>query len=130
MNLSFPLRSFRGGMILRTWKCTHTSNIGCKGSKSSKGSRTRQVHTHTHTHTFQISVARVARVAELDSYTHGRNSVRYRGPLTWNNLPSEVRSITNIDSFKNKLKTCKLENISYDKETAVGTNRNSDYFYF
>ena len=58
----------------------------------------------------------------------GRNSVRYHGPLTWNNVPSEVRSITKIDSVKNKVKACKLENISYEKDTAVGTN--SDYFYF
>ena len=54
----------------------------------------------------------------------------YRGPLTWNNLPSEVRSITKIDNFKNKLKRSRLENICYEKGTAVGTNKNLDYFYF
>ena len=61
---------------------------------------------------------------------HGRNSIGYRGPLTWNNLPSEVQSITKIDNFKNKLKRSRLENICYEKETAVGTNKNLDYFYF
>ena len=59
-----------------------------------------------------------------------RNSIRYGGPLTWNNLPSEVQGITKIDSVKSKLKTCKLENISYEKEIAIETNKDSNYFYF
>ena len=36
---------------------------------------------------------------------------------------SEVRSITKIDSVKNKLGTGKQENISYENETAVGMNK-------
>ena len=32
--------------------------------------------------------------------------------------------------FLAKLKRSRLENICYEKETAVGTNKNLDYFYF
>ena len=54
---------------------------------------------------------------------HGRNSIGYRRPLKWNNLPSEVQSITKIDNFKNKLKRSRLENICYEKELQLGQQK-------
>ena len=60
----------------------------------------------------------------------GRTSIRHRGPLTWNYVPREVRENNNINSFKKQLRTCKLENIHYIKEAAIGTNKDSNYFYY
>ena len=34
----------------------------------------------------------------------GQNFLSYLGPKIWNNLPSELKSATNINSFKNKIK--------------------------
>ena len=37
--------------------------------------------------------------------TSGQQSVAFMGPKTWNSLPDNIRSITNINTFKLKLKT-------------------------
>ena len=61
---------------------------------------------------------------------HGRNSLRYRGPLTWNLLSPEAKSCHNRGTFSRQLKDCKLDNISYCKEASIGTNKDKDFIYY
>jgi len=37
--------------------------------------------------------------------TLGRRAFAIHGPITWNSLPSELRSISDLEQFKRKLKT-------------------------
>ena len=60
----------------------------------------------------------------------GRNSVTYRGPLIWNLLTTETRACKTKDTFKTKLKECKLDMISFQKEAAIGANKKKDYIYY
>ena len=61
----------------------------------------------------------------------GRTSLLYRGPLTWNAISHEIRSCKNKETFKGKLRMCKvLDKIQYQKEAAVGTNKNTDFLYY
>ena len=60
---------------------------------------------------------------------HGRSSFCYRGPLTWNNLPESVKTLSTSE-FKKKLRFCELEKIHYGKEAAIGTNKKDDFIYF
>ena len=36
--------------------------------------------------------------------------VQYFGPVIWNNIPIEIRSIKNFDTFKTKIRKWKLTN--------------------
>ncbi len=38
---------------------------------------------------------------------HGRTSLSYRAPLTWNNLSESVKTLSTLE-FKKKLKFCEL----------------------
>ena len=60
----------------------------------------------------------------------GRNSVKYRGPLIWNLLTTETRACKTKDTFKTKLKECKLDKISFQREAAIGTNKKKDDMYY
>ena len=56
----------------------------------------------------------------------GRTSLLYKGPLTWNLIPHEIKSNPSKETFKRKLRTCsQLNNINYRKEGAVETNKNA-----
>ena len=39
-----------------------------------------------------------------------KKAVSYRGTVTWNNFPNELKSTTSIQSFKNKIKKLYLFN--------------------
>ena len=61
----------------------------------------------------------------------GRTSLLYRGPLTWNAIPHEVRCCKNKETFLRKLRMCKVsDKIQYQKEAAIGTNKNIDFLYY
>ena len=46
----------------------------------------------------------------------GRTSLLYRDPLTWNAIPHEIRCCKNKETFKQKLRMCKvLDKIQYQK---------------
>ena len=61
----------------------------------------------------------------------GRTAPRYRGPITWNALPTETKEFKNRTTFKNKLKTDKIINkVSYKKEAAIGTNKIDGFYYY
>ena len=62
----------------------------------------------------------------------GRLSVRFRGPIVWNALPTEVKEAPSHDAFKARLKTAKsqLETIQFQKGSCNITARDKDFIYF
>ena len=62
----------------------------------------------------------------------GRTSSRWRGPLLWNTLPINLRSIKGIDSFENELKSMKelLNSVSFNKEACLIQNKQRDFIYY
>ena len=61
----------------------------------------------------------------------GRTALRYRGPITWNALPTETKECRDRTTFKNKLKSDKIINkVSYKKEAAIGVNKIDDFYYY
>ena len=63
---------------------------------------------------------------------YGRNSVRYRGPIVWNNIPQNIKDAETQQSFKAKLKQAgkKLEQIQFEKEACTIQLRKDDFLYF
>lgn len=61
-----------------------------------------------------------------------RLSVRFRGPIVWNALPTEVKEAPSHDAFKARLKTAKsqLETIQFQKGSCYITARDKDFIYF
>ena len=54
-------------------------------------------------------------IPKVRTVNNGLETIRYRGPLTWNLLPNELRSLETLESFKTKIKqwkpqgcTCRL----------------------
>ena len=62
----------------------------------------------------------------------GRTSIKYRGPLLWNSLPLNIRSIENFHTFKKSLKRAKesVKSVSFLKEASMITFKRTDYIYF
>ena len=61
----------------------------------------------------------------------GRTALRYRGPITWNALPTETKECRDRTTFKNKLKSDKIINkVSYKKEVAIRVNKIDDFYYY
>ena len=63
---------------------------------------------------------------------YGRNNVRYRGPIVWNNIPQNIKDAEMQQSFKAKLKQAgkKLEQIQFEKEACTIQLRKDDFLYF
>ena len=51
-------------------------------------------------------------VPSVNSVLNGQNSIRYIGPLLWNSIPIELRNISTLAAFKNKIKKWKPEGCS------------------
>ena len=54
-------------------------------------------------------------IPKVRTENNGRETLRYRGPITWNLLPPEIKSIESLESFKDAITkwkpqrcTCKL----------------------
>ncbi len=62
----------------------------------------------------------------------GRVSIRYRGPLLWNNLPLELRKVDNLDTFKTSIKREKklIKSISFLKKASAIRSKHPDFIYF
>ena len=62
----------------------------------------------------------------------GRRSFRYRGAMLWNAIPDLLKQITNLTTFKQKLKTeLKLINdFNFDKEAIMINNKRENFTYF
>ena len=62
-----------------------------------------------------------------------RNSVRYRGPVVWNNLPKSLKALQGTkETFKRELKkhTKHLSNITFSKESINNYNKKEDFYYY
>ena len=62
----------------------------------------------------------------------GRISIRYKGPLLWNNIPLELRKVDNLETFKILIKREKkpIKSISFLKEASVIRNKHPDFMYY
>ena len=62
----------------------------------------------------------------------GRRSFRYRGAMLWNAIQDSLKQITNLTTFKQKLKTeLKLINdFNFDKEAIMINNKRDNFTYF
>ena len=49
-------------------------------------------------------------IPRINTILKGIEPVRYFGPVIWNNIPIEIRSIKNFDTFKTKIRKWKLTN--------------------
>ena len=62
-----------------------------------------------------------------------RNSIRYRRPIVWNNLPKSLKALQgNKETFKRELKkhTKHLTNITFSKESINNHNKKEDFYYY
>jgi hypothetical protein len=62
----------------------------------------------------------------------GRTSLRYRGPIAWNQLDNDTKAIANKIAFKTKIRnSTNLDSIHFLKEAVVNNNKNTkDFKYF
>ena len=44
---------------------------------------------------------------KVGTVNNGLETIRYRGPVTWNLLPKEIKSLKTLESFKEKVKLWK-----------------------
>ena len=49
-------------------------------------------------------------IPETNSVLYGAETVRYRGPLTWNMIPAKIKISSSLNEFKTKIKKWKPEN--------------------
>ena len=62
----------------------------------------------------------------------GRSSFKHRAALSWNLLPDDIKTCSNLDSIKKKLKANKnlLKSISFTKASCCISNKSLDFKYF
>ena len=49
-------------------------------------------------------------VPKVRTVAYGTESIRYRGPATWELIPEEIRTSESLMQFKEKIKTWKADN--------------------
>lgn len=59
-----------------------------------------------------------------------RNSIKYRGAITWNSLSSKESAANNLNQFKRLLSKFDIRKINFDPIAAVINYKNDDYIYF
>ena len=61
-----------------------------------------------------------------------RNSVRYRGPIVWNLIPTAIRDASSQQLFKQKLRQASriLDQIQFEKEACQITSKQTGFLYF
>ena len=62
----------------------------------------------------------------------GRLSLRHRGTMIWNSIPSSVKGYENVTSFKNRLKQLSkfINNFTFEKESSQITNKLHHFYYY
>ena len=62
----------------------------------------------------------------------GRLSLRHRGTMIWNSIPSSVKDFDNVTSFKNRLKQLSkfINNFTFEKESSMITNKSHHFYYY
>ena len=62
--------------------------------------------------TFTVYDLNSQQIPRINTTLKGTESLRYFGPVVWNNIPIKIRSIQNFDAFKtnryHKIETDKL----------------------
>ena len=46
-------------------------------------------------------------VPKLNTVNRGEETIRYRGPITWELVPQDIREVESLALFKNKIKNWK-----------------------
>ena len=62
----------------------------------------------------------------------GRLSLRHRGTMMWNSIPSSVKDYDNATSFKNRLKQYFkfMNNFTFEKESLLITSISHHFYYY
>ena len=62
----------------------------------------------------------------------GRLSIRHRGAMIWNSIPSSVKDYNNVTSFKNNLKQFSkfINNFTFEKESSAIINKLDHFYYY
>ena len=62
----------------------------------------------------------------------GRLSLRHRGTMIWNSIPSSVKEYDNVILFKNRLKQLSkfINNFTFEKERSLITNKSPNFYYY
>ena len=62
----------------------------------------------------------------------GRLSLRHRGTMIWNSIPSSVKGYDNVTLFKNRLKQHFkfINNFTFEKESSLITNKSHHFYYY
>ena len=62
----------------------------------------------------------------------GRLSLRHRGTMIWNSIPSSVKEYDNVILFKNRLKQLSkfINNFTFEKESSLTTNKSPHFYYY
>ena len=63
-----------------------------------------------HTAIHDIRNKRCWEFPNVKTVCYGKESVRYRGPKTWEMLPNDIKSAKTLEEFKMKIKTWKTSN--------------------
>ena len=66
---------------------------------------------HNYTYNFYSLLSQPDfQIPRINTTLKGKESVRYFGPIISNNIPTEIRSIQNVDTFKTEFTNWKLTN--------------------
>ena len=62
----------------------------------------------------------------------GRLSLRHRGTMIWNSIPSSVKDYDNVTLFKNRLKQLSkfINNFTFEKESSLIMNKSHHFCYY
>ena len=62
----------------------------------------------------------------------GRLSLRHRGTMIWNSIPSSIKNYDNVNTFKNRLKQLSrfINNYTFEKESSLITNKSHHFYYY
>ena len=63
------------------------------------------LHTYTPTRTLRSQHQHLLQAPRFNTQHYGHRSFSVTAPLLWNQLPSDLRQLSSLDSFKNALKT-------------------------
>ena len=53
---------------------------------------------------FRHQSGKIFKVNHVETETYGKRSISYFGPKIWNSIPQEIKNVTNLTTFKTKIK--------------------------
>ena len=62
----------------------------------------------------------------------GRNSLRYRGPVIWDAMNTDLKQDKNLNTFRSNIKRFKnkVNQMTFSKEVCIINNKHRDYKYY